>query len=360
VTVQVGSQVSGRIDSLRVDFNSRVKKGDVIATLDAALFNAAVEQAKANLAVARANRDQAVAQAEDSARQLVRAEKLASDKFIATAERDTADANARAAKAKVAAMEAAIQQAQAALHQAEINLRYATIISPIDGVVISRSVDVGQTVAASLAAPTLFTIAQDLTKMQVDTSVAEGDVGKVKAGMPVTFSVDAYPGRRFSGTVRQVRDAAQTVQNVVTYDAVIDVDNAERLLKPGMTATVQFIYAERDDVVRIPNAALRFRPDPAALRAFKQNGAKGGASSSTKGRAGAERPAAELAGDERLLWVDRGDSPVTAKVKIGVSDGTFTEMVEGELSPGDRLITEAIVAGSSPSGGGGGMPRRMF
>lgn len=360
VTVQVGSQVSGRIDSLRVDFNSRVKKGDVIATLDAALFTAAVEQAKANLAVARANREQAVAQAEDSARQLARAEKLASEKFIAMAERDTADANARAAKAKVAATDAAIQQAQAALHQAEINLRYTTIISPIDGVVISRSVDVGQTVAASLAAPTLFTIAQDLTKMQVDTSVAEGDVGKVRAGMPVTFTVDAYPGRRFAGTVRQVRDAAQTVQNVVTYDAVIDVDNAERLLKPGMTATVQFIYAERDDVVRIPNAALRFRPDPAALRAFKQNGGgKGGAPGSAKASGGAERPAADLAGDERLLWVDRGDSPVKVKVKIGVSDGTWTEMVEGELSPGDRLITEAIVAGSSPSGSGG-MPRRMF
>ncbi len=361
VTVQVGSQVSGRIDSLRVDFNSRVKKGEVIATLDSALFTAAVEQAKANLAVARANRDQAVAQAEDSARQLARAEKLASEKFIAAAERDTADATSRAAKAKVAAMEAAIQQAQASLHQAEINLRYATIVSPIDGVVISRSVDVGQTVAASLAAPTLFTIAQDLTKMQVDTSVAEGDVGKVRAGMPVTFTVDAYPGRRFIGAVRQVRDAAQTVQNVVTYDAVIDVDNGDRLLKPGMTATVQFIYAERDDVIRIPNAALRFRPDAAALRAFKQNGSKPSGSSAPsgapKGRAGA---GAELAGDERLVWVDRGDAPVSIKVKIGVSDGTQTELVEGELSVGDRLITEAIVSGSSPSGGGGGMPRRMF
>ena len=155
-----------------------------------------------------------------------------------------------------------MQQANASLHQAEVNLKYTTIVSPIDGIVISRNVDVGQTVAASLSAPTLFTIAQDLTKMQVDTSVAEGDVGKIQPDTAVTFTVDAYPGQRFQGKVRQVRDAATTVQNVVTYDAVIDVDNSKRLLKPGMTASATFTPAERDDVLRIPNAALRYRPEP--------------------------------------------------------------------------------------------------
>src|SRR6185369_3376583 len=164
--------------------------------------------------------------------------------------------------AQVSASEAGVEQARAALNQAEVNLKYTTIQSPIDGVVISRSVDVGQTVAASLQTPTLFTIAQDLTKMQVDTSVAEGDVGKIQPNMTVGFTVDAQPGQRFEGKVRQVRDAAVTVQNVVTYDAVIDVDNSKRLLKPGMTAAVTFTPAERNDVLRIPNAALRFRPEP--------------------------------------------------------------------------------------------------
>ncbi|MFO0723344.1 MAG: efflux RND transporter periplasmic adaptor subunit [Myxococcota bacterium] len=369
VTVQVGSQVSGRIDSLKVDFNSPVKKGQVIATLDASFFVAALEQARASLALAKANRDQAVVQSEDAARQLARTEKLAADRFVAAADRDTAEANARAAKAKVAASEASIQAAEAALHQAEINLKYTTIISPIDGVVISRNVDVGQTVAASLAAPTLFTIAQDLTKMQVDTSVAEGDVGKVRSGMPVTFTVDAYPGKRFLGTVRQVRDAATTVQNVVTYDAVIDVDNSGRLLKPGMTASVQFIYAERDDVIRIPNAALRFRPDAATTRALTRSAAaEGGAptagakSSTVAARPTRKKPGTvELAGDERLVWVQRQDQPTSVKVKIGVSDGSLTEMVDGDLKAGDRLITEAIVSGTSPTGAAsGGMPRRMF
>ncbi|HEY3594638.1 MAG TPA: efflux RND transporter periplasmic adaptor subunit, partial [Polyangiaceae bacterium] len=260
VTVQVGSQVSGRIAQLLADFNSQVKKNDVIAKIDPELFKASVEQARANYVSAAGNLEKSKAQAVDSARQYERAKALAEKQLIAIADRDTAEAAAAVAKAQVSASEGDVAQARAALHLAETNLEYSTIKSPIDGVVISRSVDVGQTVASALQAPTLFTIAEDLKKMQVDTSVAEADVGKLRAEMDATFTVDAYPQERFRGKVRQIRNAPITVQNVVTYDAVIDVDNPDLKLKPGMTANVSFTYARRDDVLRVPNSALRFRP----------------------------------------------------------------------------------------------------
>jgi HlyD family secretion protein len=337
VTVQVGSQVSGRIASLGADFNDAVKKGQVIARLDPQLFQAAVEQARANLLAAQGNLARAKAQAVDAKRQAERAEALAKEKLVAASERDTTAANAAAAEAQVAAAEGAVAQARAALHQAEINLGYTTIVSPVNGVVISRSVDVGQTVAASLSAPTLFTIAEDLRKMQVDTNVAEADVGRVRPGMTATFTVDAFPGKRWKGTVRQVRNAPQTVQNVVTYDAVIDVENPELELKPGMTATVTFVYAEKDDVLRVPNAALRFRAPPdLAKRAGKPPSPDSGA---------------------RLVWrLDdpsaAGATPVPVVVKLGVSDGTVTELVDGPLKEGDALVTDA----SGGDAGGGGRP----
>ncbi len=265
VTVQVGSQVSGRIQQIFVDFNSPVKKGQLIAKIDPQLFEAAVEQARANYVAARGNLAKAQAQAVDAERQYRRARALAERQLIAQAEVDTAQTNANAAQAQVKVAEGSVEQARAALHQAEVNLAYTNIISPTNGVVISRNVDVGQTVAASLQAPTLFLIAEDLAKMQVDTSVAEADVGRLWAGMTASFTIDAYPNERFTGRVRQIRNAPQTVQNVVTYDAVIDVDNAELKLRPGMTANVTFVYAERANVMRVPNAALRFRPSPELL-----------------------------------------------------------------------------------------------
>lgn len=369
VTVLVGSQVSGRIDSIRADFNSPVKKGQVIATLDPALFQAAVEQGRANLTTSRANLEQARAQAADAEKQFARQKTLVEQKLVAQADFDTAEVNLRVAKARVSAAEASVAQASASLHQAEINLKYTTIVSPIDGVVISRSVDVGQTVAASLQAPTLFTIAQDLTKMQVDTNVAEGDVGKIQADMPVMFTVDAYPGRKFEGKVRQVRDAAQTVQNVVTYDAVIDVENPERLLKPGMTATVTFISAEKDDVLRVPNAALRFRPDPATLAVMTGASASAARSASPvrtasapegSARRGGARPRADSSTATRTVWVLRDEQPVAVTITPGLSDGSLTEVVTGELHPGDKVITEASTSGGGAGGSGGGAQRRMF
>jgi HlyD family secretion protein len=276
VTVQVGSQVSGRIAALYADFNSPVKKGQLIAKIDPALFQASVDQARANLVAAQGNLAKAKVQAVDARRQYVRQKELAARKLNAQADLDTAQANADGLDAQVAAAEGSVAQTRAALQSAEVNLAYTNIVSPTSGTVISRSVDVGQTVAASLQAPTIFVIAEDLAKMQVDTSVAEADVGRLRSGMPASFTVDAYPGEVFRGTVRQIRNAPQTVQNVVTYDAVIDVANPDFKLKPGMTANVTFVYAEKDDVLKVPNSALRFRPPPALLADAKNAGGRRG------------------------------------------------------------------------------------
>jgi HlyD family secretion protein len=397
VTVQVGSQVSGRIAQLFADFNSQVKKGQVIAKIDPQLFNAAVEQARANHAAAKGNLERAQAQAVDAERQYQRAKALAERQLIATADRDTAESTAAAARAQVSASQGAVAQANAALHQAQVNLEYTTIKSPIDGVVISRSVDVGQTVAASLQAPVLFTIAEDLSKMQVDTSVAEADVGKLRPEMTATFLVDAYPQERFRGRVRQIRNAPQNVQNVVTYDAVIDVDNPDLKLKPGMTANVTFIYAEKHDVLRVPNSALRFRAppeltkkaEPAASNANAANAEPSAAASAARqpspdrprqGRGGEGRGGEGRMGgggprsgpreepDQRTVWVLPAlGEPRPVRIRTGISDGTLTELVEGDLHAGDALITEMTLGDdkpptTSPPGApqpGGGL-RRVF
>jgi HlyD family secretion protein len=350
VTVQVGSQVSGRIQELHVDFNSPVRRGQVLARIDRSLFEASVGQSRANLAAAEGNLAKARAQSIDADRQYERAVALSqTDQLIAQADVDTAKANADAAKAQIQAMQGEVEQARAALHQAEVNLGYTTIVSPIDGIVISRSVDVGQTVAASLQAPTLFTIAQDLRKMQVDSDVAEADVGKLRDGMPAAFTVDAYPSQTFRGRVRQVRNAPQTLQNVVTYDAVIDVDNPDLKLKPGMTANVTFVYASKDEVLKAPNSALRFRP-PGEMAA-----ARPGADAARGGRPPADpaldgRPTA----DRRTVWVLRGDRPAPVSIRVGISDGAVSEILEGELHEGDLLITD--VAGEGGAGRPGGAP----
>jgi HlyD family secretion protein len=289
-----------------------------------------VEQGKAALAVARGNLARAKAQADDAVRQAERNRKLVEGRLISQSDADTTDTNLAMAKASVQAAEGAVTQAQAALHQAELNLFYTAIVSPIDGTVISRSVDVGQTVAASLSSPVLFEIAQDLRKMQVDTSVAEADVGRLAAGMPARFTVDAYPNETFEGNIREIRNAPQTVQNVVTYDAVIDVENPDLKLKPGMTANVTVTYATRDGVLRVPNTALRFRP-PEELT-------------------GKTSPA-KLAPDQRQVWVQRGPGKADPVVlQIGVSDGTLTEVVKGELAEGDEVVVEAISGKKSGPG----------
>jgi HlyD family secretion protein len=340
VTVQVGSQVSGRIKALNADFNSEVRQGDTIATIDPQLFEAAIEQGRANLLAAQGDQAQAVARAREAERQARRARELAERKLLSQADLEAAEANAAALKAVVLAAGGRVAQARAALHQSEVNLAYTNIVAPISGVVISRAVDVGQTVAASFQSPVLFTIAEDLHRMQVDTSVAEADVGKLDKGMAASFTVDAYPSERFRGTVRQIRNAAQTVQNVVTYDAVIDVENPELKLRPGMTANVTFVYAEKADVLRVPNSALRFRPSSELLASAR----------ASQGPAGAVRAeAGPAAPGGKTVWLLREGRPEALPVRIGITDGSLTEVLDDGLKVGDAVIVDA--PSSSPSFG---------
>jgi HlyD family secretion protein len=354
VTVLVGSQVSGRIKEVLADFNSTVTKNQIIARIDPQLFVAALEQTRANLAAAEANVVRAQVELQNAERMFVRAKSIFDKQLGAQQDVDTAQTTRDSAKAQLTAAQASVQQARAAYTQAEVNLAYCTIHSPIDGIVISRAVDVGQTVAASLAAPTLFSIAEDLKKMQVDTNVAEADIGKVEPNMEAIFTVDAFPGERFKGKVRQIRNAPINVQNVVTYDAVIDVNNDKLKLKPGMTATVTFVVAQKDDVLKLPNATLRFRPPPD----FGVRGASGSR--------GERRGRQEVASDERIVWRNGGEGPAPVKVKIGLSDGVMTEIVSGDLKEGDQLVTDVRDTGTGSSGGqrpGGGMggpPGRLF
>jgi HlyD family secretion protein len=349
VTVDVGTQVSGRVQSLLADFNSQVKKGELIAKIDPALFQGAVAQARANVVAAEGNLARLAVQADDARRQSERARQMFDQRLISENDRDTALTAARAAEAAVRQARGQLEQAQSALQQAETNLRYTDIRAPTDGIVISRAVNVGQTVAASLAAPVLFTIAQDLRLMEVHTNVSESDIGRLQAGMPASFTVDAYPGETFRGTIRDIRNAPQVVQNVVTYDAVIDVSNADLKLKPGMTASVTVISARRDGVLRIPNSALRFRPPSA-------DGAKNGS-----GSAGAARPTGggrpvrpERASDERVVWVLSGKNMARRRVQTGLTDGTFTEVVGGEVAEGDQVITS--MSGGNAAGGSASRP----
>src|SRR5918996_34262 len=259
VTVLVGSQVSGTIEKLFADFNTKVRAGQVVAQLNQDKFKAAVDQARANVLAAQSNFAKAEVTASDARRTLERNRELRKRELMAQSELDAAQTAYDAAVAQVEVNKAQTAQAQAALNQSLVDLNNTVIRSPVDGIVISRSVDVGQTVAASLSAPTLFTIANDLTKMEVHTNVDEADIGNVSEGQEVTFTVDAHPQRRFRGKVHQVRNAPQIIQNVVTYNAVVRIDNKELLLKPGMTANVQFLVSEKEDVLTVPNMALRFR-----------------------------------------------------------------------------------------------------
>jgi HlyD family secretion protein len=367
VTVQVGSQVSGRIAELYADYGSHVKRGQVIARLDARLFEAAVEQARANRTAAAGDLEKARAESENADHVFGRTTELSQKELVAKAELDTATAKSKGGKAAVEAAQGNLEQARAQYNQAQVNLGYATIVSPISGVVISRNVDVGQTVAASLQAPTLFTIAEDLGKMQVHTAVSEADVGRLAPGLGATFVVDAYPDTRFKGVIRQIRDAPQTLQNVVTYDAVIDVDNPDHRLKPGMTANVTFVYAERKGVLRIPTAALRFRPPEELLalsaggglpppKAKKHKKEKDKAKGVIPTAAAAELPPGDAAGagdgegpaaadadvPKRSVWVLRGDRLAEVQIAIGVTDGSKVEVRSGGLAEGDVVLTDAV------------------
>jgi HlyD family secretion protein len=315
-TVLVGTQVSGTIKELYVDFNSPVKKGMMIALIDPALFEAQMNQAKANFLSAKANLEKARATLVDAKRAMDRNKELLSKNLIARSDLDTAETNYETSNASVSAAKAQVAQAEAALSLTETNLHYTKIASPVDGIVVSRNVDAGQTVAASFQTPTLFSIAQDLTKMQIDTSVAEADIGNLKVGQDVQFTVDAYPDVTFKGKVWQVRNAPITVQNVVTYDVVVKVSNPEFKLKPGMTANVSIIVSIKKDVLKIPNAALRFKP------------------------LGKDMPVSGKKGPS--LWVLEKDKPKRIPVSLGISDGSYTELVAGKIREGQKVIVESL------------------
>src|ERR1044072_2567240 len=340
VNVQVGSQVSGNISKLFVDFNSQVKAGQVVAQIDPALFQAAATQAEGDVASAQAALDLARINAKRTQDLFVR-------KTSSQADLDQAAANLHQAEANT-------KIKQGALDKAKADLEHCTITSPIDGVVISRSVDVGQTVAASLQAPVIFQIANDLTKMQIDSNVAEADVGAVEVGQTVDFTVDAFPTRTFHGRVVQVRNAPITVQNVVTYDTVIGVSNPDLKLKPGMTANVSIIAARKDNVLQIKNAALRYRPTEAGAA---EMGSRSQSSHGGRGFAGRERTTSE-----RTVYILSGSQPKPVQIKTGISDGVVTEVVEG-LKEGDRVVTAEIssttASSSPPPNPFGGGPRRF-
>ena len=366
VTVEVGSQVSGRIQELYADFNSPVKKGQRIAKIDPSLFQASVVQGEANVTAARANVTRLKVAAEDAERQARRATEVFALRLISETERDTAVSNARSALASVDQGEGQLAQARASLDQARTNLRYTDIVSPTDGVVISRAVNVGQTVAASLSAPVIFTIAQDLEKMEVHTNVAESDIGRLKPGMRVSFTVDAYPGEPFRGAIRDIRNAPQVVQNVVTYDAVIDVDNPDLKLKPGMTATVSVVTDRSRDVLTVPNSALRFRPEsPDAPGA---GAGPGGGQRANAGGAGGQRRERREAGDgegeaapvviKRTVYVLANEKLEPREITTGITDGRVTEVTGGTLKQGETVITGIV--GQNPNQRGQGQGQRGF
>ena len=353
ITVLVGSQVSGTIQKLFADYNSRVKQGALIAQIDPALFQAQVSQAKAkvenakaafltgqadiatarsNVEASKANVIKAKVSVEDAKRNLGRALELFSRNLISASDRDSAQtaydsavaqleaaqaqekasqAQLDSALAKLEAARAQIKQAEAELELAQVNLDHTRITAPVNGIVISRNVDVGQTVAASLQAPTLFTIAQDLTEMQVDTNVSEADIGKVAIGQETTFTVDAFPNLTFRGKVTDIRNAPMTIQNVVTYDVVIQVKNPDFKLKPGMTANASILVAYKENTLRIPNAALRFRPD------FARREAATSQKDSAPATATTSSPSALSA--EQVLERLKGELKLTTEQQAGIS-----------------------------------------
>jgi HlyD family secretion protein len=408
ITVQVGSQVSGQIRELFADFNSQVRRGQVIARINPDIFEAKVAQARADLESAQANVLNQTANVEraradlenaraalagaraqtakaevarlDARRDLERKLDLYRKELIAQSERDTAQAaydsataqldatraqeqalasairsvaaQLRVAEAQLQAAEAQVRQKKAALEQAQVDLGHTVIRAPVDGVVVSRNVDVGQTVAASLQAPTLFTIAQDLTRMQVDTSVDEADIGRIQVGHPATFTVDAFPGRTFSGEVVQIRKAPQVVQNVVTYIVVVTVANPDLKLLPGMTANVRVVVDRRPAALKVPNAALRFRP--AGVEADGAFPAPGAPARPAPARPTAGPPprGAEVTG---RVWVLGPDGkPAAVRVRLGISDGQFTEVLDGALREGQEVIVgsaERSAPRPAPAGG---------
>jgi HlyD family secretion protein len=345
VTVQVGSYVSGVITQVSCDYNTHVVKGQLCAQIDPRPYQSVVDQDQANIAAARAQLEKDKTAAQYAQLTYNRNADLGKRGLVPQDTVDQSKTAADQARDQVQLDNTTVQQRQAALEAAQINLGYTKIASPVDGTVVSRNVTTGQTVAASFQTPTLFLIATDLTKMEVDTNVSESDIGNIRVGSPATFNVEAYPERQFAGTVSQVRQAPQTVQNVVTYDVVVSAANPGEALKPGMTATVRVITDARNNVLRVPDQALRYTP---------------GGVAATSG-AEAAGPVGDGAADNASVWVLRNGRPVRVPVSVGLDDDTNAEIVKGDLQPGDQaIVSEQARTNGSGGQGAGSAPRLRF
>jgi HlyD family secretion protein len=327
-----------------------VKRGQTIAQIDPALFNAQVEQSHGNYINSQAGLQKTKADLVDAKRTLERNRQLVKDGIIAQSDFDAADTKYEGALAAVKGAEGSVAQTRGAYSQAQTNLKYSTIKSPVDGTVVSRNVDVGQTVAASFTTPTLFTIAQDLAKMEIDTSVDEADISRVREGQPVTFTVDSYPERRFQGKVIQIRNSPVITQNVVTYVVVVGVDNKDLKLKPGMTANVSIETARKENVLKIPSAALRFRP-----KVEKETQA-------AKTRpAGTGSPRMRKEASQKVYILDKDKKPAQMTIKTGISNEGQVELVEGNLRENDEVIVDQTTSSAQkkPAAAGGPMGPRF-
>ncbi len=313
-TVLVGTQVSGTVKQLFVDYNSQVKKGQLLAQIDPSTFEAQVAQARANVMLAQANLEKSRVALRDTISTFDRNKILYKKNFISKNDLDASETNYLSTKAQIKASQAQVEQTKAALNLSETNLRYTQILSPVNGTVISRSIDVGQTVAASFQTPTLFTIAQDLTKMQINTDIDEADIGRIHLDQPVTFTVDAYPEITFKGKVSEIRNAPTTVQNVVTYDVMVNVDNPDLKLKPGMTTNVSIIIDDKKGILRVPNAALRVKLMDKELTTRAPKGAG--------------------------VWILDNKKPKRIPLTTGISNNRFTEVLSGKISEGSAVIVE--------------------
>jgi HlyD family secretion protein len=329
-TVEVGTQVSGTIATLGVDFNDAVRRGQVVATLDQAIFLSQIQQAEAQVFRLRAEHERARVQVLDAETKLKRAHRLADEQLIPTTDLETAEVNTELTKASLRAAEAQLTQAEGALAQSKVNLSYTVIRSPVDGIILNRNVDVGQTVAAGLQAPTLFVIARSLDTLELAASVAESDVGLVRQGQAVSFTVDAYPRETFTGTVRQVRLQPSVQQNVVSYTTIIDVPNPGGGLKPGMTATLAIEVERAEDVLRVPASALRFRPSDEVLAAY--------------GGVGGEAPPGAA------VWQLANGALQQVRVRTGLSDGTTVAILEGPLAEGAQVVTNTTTGSTATTG----------
>lgn len=325
-SVNIGSQVSGRIYKLYVDYNSKVKKGQLLAEIDPALFQASVDKARADLNNAKSNYSKVLAQVNYNKSNYERYSRLYEKHYVSKDETESAYATYTASKAELAAMNANINQAKANLETAETNLYYTKIISPVDGIVVSRAVDVGQTVAASFQTPELFVVAEDLTKMQIEVSVSEADIGKIKEGQKAEYTLDGYPDEIFNGTVSQVRINPTTVSNVTTYTVIVSVNNDEEILKPGMNANVTIITQDKQGVLCVPSLALKFVPDGVTER-YQEQG----------------------------IWILNGKKPERITVKTGLKDSDYTEIISDKIQEGMQVLIP-VKSGKKKNSG----PPRMF